>query len=85
MFLRRSFIACLKSFLADKCLLPYYGGCPLTRECVTSEFDINCGACLPGYAIDRFDPFGECLRKSVCPVVVFPRYKIFSGQFVNSH
>ena len=37
------------SFSIDKCLIPYYGGCPTSRECITSEFDVNCGNCLPGF------------------------------------
>ena len=34
---------------ADKCRLPFYGGCELTRECVTTAFGQNCGNCLTGY------------------------------------
>ena len=36
-------------FSIDKCLLPYYGGCSYTRICVTSEFDVNCRNCFPGF------------------------------------
>ena len=31
------------------CLLPYYGGCSFTRECETSELDVNCNSCLEGF------------------------------------
>ena len=47
----------------DKCLLPYYGGCPYSRECVTSEFAVNCGPCLPGFAPNPSDRGGICLSK----------------------
>lgn len=45
----------------DKCRLPYYGGCPKTRECITSEFDVNCGFCLLGYMEDPDMPERDCL------------------------
>ena len=32
----------------DKCLMPYYGGCPYDRECIPSETGVSCGDCLPG-------------------------------------
>ena len=31
----------------DRCLLPYYGGCSLTRQCVSAS--TSCGECLVGY------------------------------------
>ena len=52
-------------FFADKCRLPYYGGCEFTRECISTEFDQTCGLCLPGLTPDfSGDPaFGPCIRK----------------------
>ena len=47
----------------DKCLAPYYGGCDYTRVCLTSEFDVNCGNCLPGFATNPADIGGPCLSK----------------------
>ena len=34
---------------ADKCLLPYYGGCSYTRQCNSFDLGANCSDCLPGY------------------------------------
>ena len=48
----------------DKCLTPYYGGCDYTRVCITSEFDVNCGNCLPGFATNPADISGPCLSKT---------------------
>ena len=45
----------------DKCLIPYYGGCSYTRECITSEFDVNCGGCLPGFVENPANTAGDCL------------------------
>ena len=56
-------------YTTDKCLVPYYGGCPLSRECLSSEFDVNCGACLNGFITDPTDPGGPCLRKNLCNTV----------------
>ena len=67
-------------FPTDKCRLPYYGGCPYTRECITSEFDVNCGACLSGFIQDPNNntAFAPCIRKlrphpllCVCVVCVY--------------
>ncbi|CAI8032806.1 hypothetical protein GBAR_LOCUS18527, partial [Geodia barretti] len=33
----------------NKCLLPYYGGCNYTQNCQTTEFDVGCRVCLPGF------------------------------------
>jgi hypothetical protein len=33
----------------NKCLMPYYGGCPYDRECIPSETGVSCGDCLPGF------------------------------------
>ena len=49
----------------DKCRLPYYGGCPLTRRCVTSDLDVDCTDCLTGFVEDPANPGGACLRKFV--------------------
>ena len=50
---------------ADKCRLPYNGGCDLTRECFDNAFSHNCGGCLPGFTPDLSgDPDnGPCIRK----------------------
>lgn len=48
---------------SDKCLLPYYGGCPYTRTCIASAIDVNCGVCLPGFFVNPSDSGGECLSK----------------------
>ena len=34
----------------DKCLLPYYGSCSFTRECESTDLDVNCRFCRPGWA-----------------------------------
>ena len=43
-----SFVS-ISDWTTDKCLLPHYGGCFGTRECISSEFDVTCGACLDGF------------------------------------
>ena len=48
--------------LPDKCLLPYYGGCSYTRPCLSSEFDVGCGPCLPGLA-EANPVVSDCLSK----------------------
>ncbi len=50
-------------FIADKCLFPYYGGCPYSRKCVFTDLDLNCGLCRPGWARNPAAPLGECLGK----------------------
>lgn len=47
----------------DKCKFPYYGGCPFTRECLTSALDVGCPRCLPGFVDDPANPGGACLRE----------------------
>ena len=47
----------------DKCRLPYYGGCPFTRECLSSALDVGCPSCLFGFVEDPVNPGGECLRE----------------------
>lgn len=47
----------------DKCRFPYYGGCPFTRECLTSALDVGCPRCLSGFVDDPTDPGGACLRE----------------------
>ena len=47
----------------DKCRLPYYGGCPFTRECLSSALDVGCPSCLFGFVEDPANPGGECLRE----------------------
>ena len=62
--------------LADKCLFPYYGGCPMVRECITSESGRRCGSCLPGLTGGLFGPcFGTFAQQllvftRLCTVVV---------------
>ncbi len=46
---------------ADKCLFPYYGGCPYSRDCLYSNSDAVCGTCRPGWATNPASPGGECL------------------------
>ena len=47
-------------FPADKCRLPFYGGCSYTKQCATSSLSANCRDCLPGLVdIGEFD----CVRK----------------------
>ena len=50
----------------DKCRRPYYGGCPLTRECESLEVGVICGECLPGYMEDPDNPgpTNECIGMS---------------------
>ena len=58
---------CFSLCSTDKCRLPYYGGCPYTRECITSEFDVNCGACLSGFIPDpnnNTNCIGKWIRSS---------------------
>ena len=47
----------------DRCLMPYYGNCSHTRECIPNDLGTVCGDCLPGYRDDpdNPDPAGECL------------------------
>ena len=45
---------------ADKCLLPYYGGCDYTRECETSRLQVTCGDCLPN--LGRVEVSGAVAR-----------------------
>lgn len=47
----------------DKCLLPYYGGCDLTRKCMSHRFYVRCGGCLEGFVPNPDDHKGPCLRK----------------------
>ena len=49
--------------LADKCRLPNYGGCPYTRECVSSALNAGCTRCLTGFVEHPFNIGGECLRE----------------------
>ena len=51
----------------DKCRVPYYGGCSFTRECITSEADVNCGDCLPGFMEDPTNTTAgaDCIRKGL--------------------
>ena len=49
--------------LVDKCLAPHYGACPLTRECISSDFMVECGQCLPGFAVNPVNTSGDCLGK----------------------
>ena len=51
--------------LADKCCLPYYGGCSYTRQCNSTENGTICGSCLFGYEEDPEDPSGDCIRKQI--------------------
>ena len=56
-----STLLCFVVLLADKCLLPFYGGCDLTRACLNSRSGVICGDCLPGFIeVGAGDP---CLRK----------------------
>ena len=77
---------------ADKCRLPYYGGCDFTRECVTTTFGQNCGSCLPGLTPDLSgDPIaGPCIRKyynnrlyTVWPPGSYPAFRCLSSSFLS--
>ena len=57
------FCFALVNLMTDKCLLPYYGGCDLTRKCMSHRFGVRCGGCLEGFIIDPDDSRGPCLRK----------------------
>ena len=39
--------------------MPYYGGCPYTRECISSKTGVSCGDCLPGLLHHIIS--GECI------------------------
>jgi hypothetical protein len=45
----------------NKCRLPYYGGCPFTRQCLTSALDVGCTDCLTGFVPDPANPGAACL------------------------
>ena len=52
----------ISDWTTDKCLLPYYGGCSGTRECISSEFDVNCRVCLGGF-VERDPVVRDCSGK----------------------
>ena len=54
---------CYCTFSAtDKCRLPHYGGCPFTRVCLSSAYEVRCSTCVSGFVEDPADPHGECLN-----------------------
>ena len=57
-------LLCISIWNADKCLLPYYGGCPYSRQCITSKFTVYCDDCLFGFAEDPTN-IGACLSKTL--------------------
>ena len=45
----------------DKCVMPYYGGCPYSRKCYSSHTGASCGGCLPGFT----QSLGRCVGISL--------------------
>ena len=57
-------------FATDKCRLPFYGGCPFTRVCLSSALDVGCPSCISGFVEDPANPGGACLREFDVMVLV---------------
>ena len=69
--LKNDYNKTLSAVNTDKCRGPFRGGCAdQNRECIATEFDISCGACLLGYTEVEYTCYQGLLQFQLYNILV---------------